>query len=248
MMDSFPVGDSSSLTQAALDDINIKAAFVEGLPNGFKPIRFSPPEEAVLLDTETTGLDPFTGDRLVSIGAAIMRNNVFVSGREWIVDPGRPIPDEATLVHGISTRDVMGKPTFRGISGEFAAYIGHRPLIIFNSSFDLKFLQYELRRNAMPLLQNPILDLLPIVRASQKNNKQSGLDVVRAKFGITWVDRAHHGALKDAIITGCVYRGFAIAAQNMPPMPNPLPANRTPRPVRSELYERPQAEKLPEPG
>ncbi len=247
-MDNFPMGAGKSLTQAALDDINIKAAFVDGLPNSFKPIRFSPPEEAILLDTETTGLDPFTGDRLVSIGAAIMRENVFVSGREWIVNPGRPIPNEATLVHGISNQDVLGKPAFHDVADEFMAYIGHRPLIIFNSSFDLKFLQYELKQGGMPLLRNPILDVLPIVRASQKANKQSSLDVVMAKFGVTWLDRAHHGALKDAIAMGCVYRGFAIAAQNMPPMPNPLPADRTPRPIRSELYEPVAAKTLPEPG
>jgi DNA polymerase III subunit epsilon len=101
----------------------------------------------IVLDTETTGLDPLRGDRLVEIGCVEIVNR-FVTGQVFhrYINPERPMSPEAFAVHGLSDAFLSDKPVFRQVADEFLAFIGDDPLVIHNASFDMGFLNAELKR------------------------------------------------------------------------------------------------------
>ena len=107
----------------------------------------------IILDTETTGLDPATGDRLVEI-AGVEVLNYIPTGEFYhtYIDPERDVPDGAFRVHGLSTEFLKGKPLFRDVAADFLAFIGDSRLVIHNAEFDMKFLNAEFKRAGLPLL------------------------------------------------------------------------------------------------
>jgi DNA polymerase-3 subunit epsilon len=160
----------------------------------------------IVLDTETTGLDPLRGDRLVEIGCVEVVNR-FVTGQVFhrYLNPERPMSPEAFAVHGLSDAFLADKPVFRDVADEFLAFIGDDPLIIHNASFDMGFLNAELKRlKKSPIASDRAVDTLTLARRKHPG-QQNSLDALCARYGIDNSRRTRHGALLDAEILAEVY-------------------------------------------
>lgn len=161
----------------------------------------------IVLDTETTGMDPATGDRIVEIGCVEMIDRI-LTGKHFhaYINPERDMPIEAFNVHGLSEEFLKDKPLFSDVAADFVDYIDGGELIIHNASFDMKFLDYELKRLKMKTLsqQCSVIDSLKIARdlyPGQRNN----LDALCRRLGIDNSKRTLHGALLDSEILAQVY-------------------------------------------
>lgn len=160
----------------------------------------------IVLDTETTGLDPLRGDRLVEIGCVEIVNR-FVTGQVFhrYINPERPMSPEAFAVHGLSDSFLADKPVFRDVAAEFLEFIGDDPLIIHNASFDIGFLNAELKRiRKGPISTDRVVDTLMIARRKHPG-QQNSLDALCGRYGIDNSRRTRHGALLDAEILAEVY-------------------------------------------
>lgn len=160
----------------------------------------------IVLDTETTGLDPAQGHRVVEIGAVELVNHI-PSGRTFhtYINPERDMPAEAEAVHGLSSSFLRDKPTFSVVVDEFLEFIEAAPLIIHNAAFDLKFLNAELsylRRNM--LSGDRVIDTLALARRKYPMGQVS-LDALCRKYSIDTSKRDKHGALLDSILLAQVY-------------------------------------------
>lgn len=160
----------------------------------------------IVLDTETTGLDPSTGDRLVEIGCVELRN-LLPTGETFhrYIDPERDVPMEAFRVHGLSREFLTGKPKFADIAKEFLAFIDDAELVIHNAEFDVKFIDAELKRLDLPTLDHRrVIDTLALARRKHPGAPNS-LDALCARYGIDNSRRTKHGALMDAEILAEIY-------------------------------------------
>lgn len=160
----------------------------------------------IVLDTETTGFDPATGDRLVEIGCVELVNHL-PTGKTYhvYINPERDIPAEATAVHGIKNEDVKDKPTFGEIVGEFMDFIADSRLVIHNAEFDMKFLNAELKTFGFPSLDNRrALDTVRMAREKFPGSP-ANLDALCRRFGIDNSSRVYHGALLDSQLLAEVY-------------------------------------------
>ncbi|MEL7301134.1 MAG: DNA polymerase III subunit epsilon [Pseudomonadota bacterium] len=160
----------------------------------------------IVLDTETTGLDPNEGHRVVEIGAVELHNHV-PTGRTYhqYIDPLRSMPKEAFDVHGLGDDFLRGKPVFADIAEAFLTFIGDAKLVIHNASFDMKFLNAELGwldRKAIPADQ--AIDTLAIAKKKFPGSPAS-LDALCRRFNIDNSARTLHGALLDSEILAEVY-------------------------------------------
>lgn len=160
----------------------------------------------IILDTETTGLDPLKGDRLVEIGCVELINHL-PTGRTWhtFINPQREVPLEAFEVHGLSTDFLADKPLFQEVCDPFLEFIGDAPLIIHNGVFDMGFLNAELRRLSRPAL--PMERLVCTLEMARKkfSGGQNSLDALCRRFGIDLSVRTKHGALVDCELLAEVY-------------------------------------------
>lgn len=159
----------------------------------------------LVMDTETTGFDPDSGDRVVEIGCVELLNHM-PTGKTYhqYINPERDMPDGAFQVHGLSTEFLSDKPVFAKIAQEFLDFVGDAKLIAHNASFDMKFLNAELKwaeKAQIPLSQS--LDTLEIARRKFPG-AQNSLDALCRRFGIT-TERELHGALLDSEILAEVY-------------------------------------------
>lgn len=161
----------------------------------------------IVLDTETTGFDPTTGDRLVEIGA-IELMNLLPTGRTYhvYVDPERPMPAEAFAVHGLGDDFLRGKPKFADIAQGFLDFIADDgQLVIHNAAFDMKFLNAELARAKFPTLPfSRATDTLDLARRKFPG-AQNTLDALCRRFGVDNSNRTLHGALLDSELLAEVY-------------------------------------------
>jgi len=163
--------------------------------------------QLIMLDTETTGLSPLHGDRMVEIGAIkvskrkIQRDDIF----HHYLNPGRPIPEEVVRIHGISDKDVKDAPGFADVAEAFLSFIEGATLVIHNASFDLGFLMNELRlAGAADMAQVPVIDSLSFARKRHPGQRNS-LDALCDRYQIDRSQRALHGALLDAELLAEVY-------------------------------------------
>ncbi len=159
----------------------------------------------IVLDTETTGLDPNSGDRIVEIGAVELLNHM-PTGKTYhqYINPERDMPDGAFAVHGLSAEFLSDKPVFAAVAQAFLDFIGDSKLVIHNAAFDMKFLNAELKwidRPALPWSQ--AIDTLEIAR-KKFPGAQNSLDALCRRFGVT-TERELHGALLDSEILAEVY-------------------------------------------
>lgn len=163
----------------------------------------------IVLDTETTGFDPETGDRIVEIGAVELWNHL-PTGRTYhqYINPERPMPLGAFEVHGLSDEFLAQHPCFRLIGQAFLDFVGDARLVIHNAEFDLKFLNHELRlcelAGFQPFAYGRAVDTLAMVRRRFPGAPAS-LDAMCRRFGIDNSGRAFHGALLDSQILAEVY-------------------------------------------
>ncbi len=160
----------------------------------------------IVLDTETTGLDPATGDRVVEIGCVELVNHI-PTGQVWhqYLNPERDMPAGAYAVHGLSQEFLSDKPLFVDLAGDFLGFIAAADLVIHNASFDLGFLNAELnavKRESIPMAR--AIDTLALARRKNPGG-QNSLDALCRRFGIDNSKRTKHGALLDAELLAEVY-------------------------------------------
>lgn len=160
----------------------------------------------IVLDTETTGLDPDTGDRLVEIGAVELVNHM-PTGRTFhaYINPQRDVPQEAVDVHGLTAQFLADKPVFAAVAAEFAAFVGEARLVIHNAAFDMKFLNAELGWAGQPTVPwARAVDTLELARR-RFPGAQNTLDALCRRFGVDNSAREKHGALLDSELLAEVY-------------------------------------------
>lgn len=160
----------------------------------------------IVMDTETTGLDPLKGDRLIEIGCVEIFNRV-PTGREYhcFINPERDVPAEAQAVHGISTDFLRDKPLFVDVADAFLEFIGDDPLVIHNAPFDVGFLNAELERVGRPVLaRHRIVDTLVMARRKHPGASNT-LDALCKRYGVDNSKRDKHGALIDSLLLAEVY-------------------------------------------
>ena len=160
----------------------------------------------IVFDTETTGLNPATGDRMVEIGCIEMINRV-ETGRHFhaYFNPERSMPSEAEAVHGLSTIFLSAQPLFAEKVEELLDFIADAPLVAHNATFDFGFLNYELQLCGRPVVcMSRMVDTLVLARTRHPGAKHS-LDALCTRFGVDRSLRVKHGALLDAQLLAQVY-------------------------------------------
>ncbi len=166
-------------------------------------------ERQIVLDTETTGLSPAEGHRIIEIGCIELVNRR-VTGRDFhrFLNPERDIDEGAERVHGISRADLEGKPRFAEIAAEFLTFIRGSELVIHNAEFDVGFLDHELAlmRHAEPRIREHarVLDTLTLARELHPGQRNS-LDALCKRYEVDASSREVHGALIDADLLARVY-------------------------------------------
>lgn len=178
----------------------------------------------IMLDTETTGLSPQNGDKIVEIGAIEVSHRRIRHDQKFHrhINPERHIPDEVVRIHGIDNERVKNEPTFREIADEFLSFIDGATLVIHNAPFDLGFIMCELAAAGKPGIDDmQVIDTLEYARKrhpQQRNN----LDALCDRYGIARGHRDLHGALLDSELLADVYlamtggRQFSLASDAAP--------------------------------
>lgn len=173
----------------------------------------------IVLDTETTGLEPADGHRIVEIGAVELWNHL-PTGRTYhqYINPEMPMPPDAFRIHGLGDEFLSGKPVFRRIAADFLDFVGDARLVIHNAAFDMAMINAELRRLAIPEL--PMTRALDTVQIARQRfpGSPANLDALCKRFGVDNSGRGKHGALLDCTLLAEVYlelmggrqKGFAL--------------------------------------
>lgn len=205
----------------------------------------------IVFDTETTGLEPGEGHRIVEIGCVELFEHV-PTGRSFqcYLNPERPVPQESQRVHGLSDAFLADKPLFSAIAEELLAFLEDAPLVIHNAPFDLKFINAELRRTERPAIPAArAICTLEMAKAKFPGARHS-LDELCRRFGVDLSARAKHGALLDAELTARVYlelvggrqtrlrlapADFGAAVASRRPIAAPRPGALPPRLTAAEL-------------
>lgn len=208
----------------------------------------------IVLDTETTGLDPSQGHRVIEIGAVELINHLPTGNVFHVhINPERDVPKEAVAVHGLTTEFLRNKPVFEKIVEDFLSFIADAPLVIHNAAFDVGFLNAELGwvRRA-PLLPERVIDTLLIARQKHPMGPNS-LDALCKRYGVNNSRREKHGALLDSELLAAVYieliggrqPGLTLAEHRPKSQvvlaPNPGQAGVRPNPLPSRLTASEQA-------
>jgi DNA polymerase-3 subunit epsilon len=204
----------------------------------------------IVLDTETTGLDPARGDRLVEIGCVELVNR-FPTGRVFhrYINPEREMPAAAFAIHGLSTAFLADKPLFADLADEFLAFVGGDPLVIHNAEFDLAFLNMELGRLGRAALPaDRVVNTLLIARRRHPG-ASNRLDDLCQRYGVDNARRTRHGALLDAELLAQVYvelvggrqSALALDVGRRPAAASTIAARARPTPLPPRLTEEERA-------
>lgn len=160
----------------------------------------------IILDTETTGLDPKDGHRIIEIACVEIIGKVR-TGKSFqtYINPLREVPDDAFRIHGISTEFLKDKPKFDDVAKDFLEFIGDSKLVIHNAAFDMKFINHHLREINLEIIERGnVIDSLELARAKFPGAGNS-LDALCKRFGIDLSRRTKHGALLDCELLADVY-------------------------------------------
>ncbi len=159
----------------------------------------------VVLDTETTGLDPKKGHRIIEIAAIVLEGRK-VSRQHFhhYLDPEREVDEEAARVHGFTWDMLKGRAKFADIAASFLEFVDGAELMAHNAPFDMSFINNELRLLNLPPLQNPVVDTLKMAREMHPG-KKNGLDALCSRYEIDNTHRTLHGALLDTELLAEVY-------------------------------------------
>ena len=197
---------------------------------------------AVLFDTETTGLEPHLGHRVIEIAALELENDLPTGCHfHTLIHPDRDIPDDATRIHGFTIGHLAGAPRFAEIAEAMMAFFGEAPLIAHNAGFDFGFLNAEFARLGLPrLAETRMIDTLALAK-SRFPGMPNSLDALCRRFAIDLSARTTHNALLDCRLLAEVYveltggrqRGLSLAAETVaaPSISYVHPGPRTPRPL-----------------
>ena len=170
----------------------------------------------IVLDTETTGLDPDDGHKIIEIGCIeIINRKVTDNTFHKYINPLREIDIEASKVHGLTASNLSDKPLFNDIYDEFVSYISSSPLIIHNAPFDMGFLKKEFNNieTKNNFINNEIIDSLKLARKISPGKKNT-LDALCDRYSVDNSDRSYHGALLDARLLAHVYLKLTIGQNN----------------------------------
>ena len=178
---------------------------------------------AVLFDTETTGLDPATGDRVIEVAALELINDL-PTGKFFhaVIDPERDVPEEAARIHGFRSADLEGKPRFVEVAEGLVTFFGDARLIAHNAPFDFRFIDAEFTRIGRPKLDpSRMVDTLVLAKARFPGMPNS-LDALCRRFAIDLSQRTTHNALLDCKLLAEVYveltggrqRGLGLATED----------------------------------
>jgi DNA polymerase-3 subunit epsilon len=182
----------------------------------------------IVLDTETTGLDPLRGDRLVEIGCVEIFNRM-PTGQTFHrhINPQRDMPLEAFNVHGLSAEFLSDKPLFHEVVDDFLEFIGDAPLVIHNASFDIGFINAELNRIKRPAIPlDRLVDTLMLARRKHPG-VSNRLDDLCSRYAIDNSRRTKHGALLDSELLAEVYIDLIGARQSSLILADDVPMQRT---------------------
>lgn len=199
---------------------------------------------SILFDTETTGLDPLTGDRVIEIAALELYRDL-PTGKQFhkLIDPGRDIPEEASRIHGMTRADLIGKPKFAEVMEEMLEFFGDEPLVAHNAAFDFGFLNAELARAGRQSLATSRMICTLTMAKTRFPGLPNSLDALCRRFAIDLSERTAHNALLDCRLLANVYieltggrqRGLSLEEDDTGPR---LPAiaytaitGRQPRPI-----------------
>ena len=200
---------------------------------------------ALVLDTETTGLDPATGDRVLEV-AAVELINLVPSGRHYhvLIDPERDVPEEATRVHGFTREMLIGKPKFPEILPGLLEFLGDDPVVAHNAVFDFNFLDHEFKRAGHPPIPRARMVDTLVLAKKRFPGLPNSLDALCRRYGIDNSMRTSHNALLDVQLLAQVYLelmggkqpGLELATSRAAASAGPVlldaaPVNRTPRPI-----------------
>lgn len=159
----------------------------------------------IVLDTETTGLSPKNGDKLVSIGAVELIDGKVGGSFYAEIDPMRPIPVEVSAIHGLTNEKLKDKPAFFEVAPVFLEFIGNATLVIHNARFDMAFINAELTAAGFdPIAEDRIIDTLPMAKRLFPEERVN-LDALCERFDVSLKERILHGALLDARLLASVY-------------------------------------------
>ena len=170
----------------------------------------------IVLDTETTGLDPDDGHKIIEIGCIeIINRKITDNTFHKYINPLREIDIEASKVHGLTASNLSDKPIFNDIYDEFVSYISDSPLIIHNAPFDVGFLKKEFNylERKTGFINNEIIDSLKLARKISPGKKNT-LDALCDRYSVDNSDRNFHGALLDARLLAHVYLKLTIGQNN----------------------------------
>ena len=170
----------------------------------------------IVLDTETTGLDPDDGHKIIEIGCIeIINRKVTDNTFHKYINPLREIDIEASKVHGLTASNLSDKPLFNDIYDEFVSYISDSPLIIHNAPFDMGFLkkEFDYLERTNGFINNEIIDSLKLARKISPGKKNT-LDALCDRYSVDNSDRNFHGALLDARLLAHVYLKLTIGQNN----------------------------------
>jgi len=192
----------------------------------------------IVLDTETTGFKPQDGHRIVEIACVELQDHLPTGlQKQWYLNPERDVPEDAVRVHGLTTEFLSKFPVFGEVAGEFLDFLGDAKLVAHNASFDLAFLNAELKRLGLPALPaSRAIDTVQLAR-QRFPGAQASLDALCKRFGVDNSSRSLHGALLDSTLLAEVYlellggrqTGFALSsAPKVVEAPRRVP--RAPRP------------------
>lgn len=160
----------------------------------------------IVFDTETTGFEPSDGHRIVEVGCVELVDHMPTGNTlQFYLNPERDIPIESQRVHGLSAEFLADKPVFAAVADEFLAFLGDSPLVIHNASFDIKFINAELKRVNKPII--PLARAIDTIEIAKRKipGARYSLDELCKRFGIDLSARTKHGALLDAQLTAELY-------------------------------------------
>ena len=160
----------------------------------------------IVLDTETTGMDPFKGDRIVEIGCVELLNHIPTGNHYHVyINPERDVPAEVVAVHGLTEQFLKDKPVFAEIYADFLDFIGDATLVIHNAEFDMKFINHHITEMGAPAIPNTrVVDSLLMARQKFPGSP-ANLDALCKRFSIDNSNRTLHGALLDSELLAEVY-------------------------------------------
>jgi DNA polymerase III subunit epsilon len=162
----------------------------------------------IILDTETTGLNPKNGDRIVEIGCIELLNRRLTGNSlHFYINPERDIPEEAARIHGLRAEFLSDKPLFKDLAEEIIRFTKDAEVIIHNASFDMGFLDMEFRKAGYPLFSSMVSGVIDTLKDAQQMfpGKRNNLDALCQRFEVRNDHRTFHGALLDAELLAEVY-------------------------------------------